>query len=338
MILCLASTRRTSSSNIYRPGVFIVWIDVELRHLRYFVVLAEELNFTRAAARLYIAQPSLSVQIHQLEAEVGVELLSREGRNVRLTEAGAVFLAKARQTLAQVKASVTAARRAAKGEIGHLRIGYHPPAEFRIFSKIVPVFKAKWPDVHLTFHNMRVPQQLAALRRDELDLAFAYMPVSSEEFDVQELTQEPLVAVLPANHRLASAAIVSVKDLSDEPFVFIQRHHGPESYDEIEQLFLSVGATMNVAYELDNLLSIVDFVAMGAGCSLLPDYWRRMRYDGVVYKPLQPPTPIKILAVVKSKQSGELANLFYRVTVENLPLYVTEKPPKLRARKTPTRN
>lgn len=293
---------------------------MELRHLRYFIVVAEELSFTRAAARLYIAQPSLSVQIHKLEAEIGTQLFCRAGRNIELTAAGRVFLEKARQSLALANAGVAAAKRAAEGEIGHLSIGYNNPAGFRVLPKIVPAFREKWPNIHLTFHSLGTSaEQLERLRQDELDVGFAWLPVPEEEFDAQELSEEPLVVALCERHRLASMPSVSITDLSHEPLILFIRALDPQTYHQIEQLFARVGAVLNVAYELDTTLSMINFTAMGSGCSLLPDYARGLHRDGIIYKPLRTPNLVKKLAVIKKKGRGDLAEAFVRFTVDHLP-------------------
>jgi DNA-binding transcriptional LysR family regulator len=293
---------------------------MELRHLRYFVAVAEEVNFRRAAERLHMATPPLSVQIRNLEREIGVELFSRAGRNIKITDAGRAFLDHARQTLAHASGGIAVARRAANGEIGHLTIGYNTPAEFRIIPKIVPAYRRRWPDVHLTFRRLENSQVIEALRRNELDIGFVCLPIPIGEFDAQELTQEPLVAVLPAEHRLASAASVSIKDLLHEPMILFPRVLDPESYNQVEQLFIRAGSALNPIYELENSLSIINFVAMGVGCSILPDYARRIRVDGIVYKPLRPRNIVKTLAVIKKKKSiSELTDAFYRFSLDNLP-------------------
>jgi len=291
---------------------------MELRHLRYFLAVVEDLNFTRSAERLHITQPSLWLQMRKLEVEVGVALIVREGRGIKLTEAGKVFAQEAQKMLAGAARGIALAQQAAKGEIGHLSIGHSAGAEFRVFPKIVPQFKRKWPHVHLTFHELKFPQQLKGLREDDLDLGFVLLPTPTDEFDVQQLTTEPLVAVLSADHRLASVSTVSIKDLSTEPLILPPRVADPETYHLIEQLFVRAGAVMNVAYELETLLSVINFTAMGAGCSLLPDYARRIHVDGIVYKPFRPSNVVKTLAIIKKKGRGGLAESFYRFTVENL--------------------
>jgi LysR family hca operon transcriptional activator len=291
---------------------------MELRHLKYFVALADKLSFTRAAQGLHIAQPALSVQIRNLEAEVGAELVSREGRNVRLTEAGRAFLEQARKTLTEAQRAVSLARQAANGEIGHLSIGHNAPAGFRVFPKIVPAFRRQWPQVTLTFHSLSIAQQLDGLRREELDVGVVWLPVPPEEFDIVELIREPLVAVLPADHRLVAAKSVSIKDLSREPLILPSRVLHPDTYHQIEEHFTRVGAVMNVVYQLETSLSMINFVAMGVGCTLLPAYVQSIRQEGVVYRPLHPPNLVKELAIIKKKGSGGLAESFYRFTVERM--------------------
>jgi len=288
---------------------------MELRHLRYFLAVAEELNFTQAAARLHMAQPPLSVQIRKLEAEVGAELFSRIGRRVTLTEAGKVFLAETRDILARTERSLDLARHAANGQIGHLTIGYNTVAEFKVFPTLVPAFRKEWPNVRFTFRAFEIAQQLEALRRDEVDVGFVWLPFPREEFDVTELTRATLVAVLPAKHRLAAMPTVSVKALSHEPLLMFSRALDPQTHHQIEELFLRSGATMNVALELDSLLSMLNFVAIGSGCALLPDYLQTVSRHGIVYRPLRPMNTMKAMAVVKRKGKAGLAERFYRFAI-----------------------
>jgi DNA-binding transcriptional LysR family regulator len=291
---------------------------VELRHLRYFVAVAEDLSIRRAAERLHIEPPPLSKQIRALEQHIGAELLAREGRGrrIKLTEAGRVFLEHARKTLADANRGAALARQAAHGEIGNLAIGYNAPAEFRVFPKVVAPFQKKFPAVHLHFQSLNVAQQLEKLRRDELDVGFTWLPVPSSEFDVHTLFAEPLVAVLPADHRLRSARQVSIKDLTGERLILFPRLQYPDMYHDLERLFLEAGAALNVLYELESPLSVLNFVAMGLGCSLLPDYVRSIRHDGVIHKPVKTPTIVKSLAIIKKKNRRDLAETFYDFTID----------------------
>jgi DNA-binding transcriptional LysR family regulator len=292
---------------------------MDLRHLRYFVAVAEELNVTRAAARLHIAQPSLSLRIHKLELEIGAKLFDRVGRNIKLAQAGRLFLEQARKILADADRGIALARQAANGETGQLSIGYNAPAGFDVFPKIVPAFRRRWPNIHLTFHSLVSLQQLDRLRRDELDLGFVWLPIPTDEFQIRELLKEPIVAVLPADHRLASAESVRIEDLSEEPMILPVRALHPDTYRKIERTFAHVGAKLNVAYQLENSLSMINFVAMGIGCSLLPAYARSIRHDGVVYRPLmEPATLTNTLAVINKKERNDLAEMFVQFTLDIL--------------------
>jgi DNA-binding transcriptional LysR family regulator len=291
---------------------------MELRHLRYFVAVAEELNYRRAAARLFIAAPPLSVQIKHLEQEIGVALFARQGRGIKLTEGGRAFLDQARKTLASANRGIALARQAANGEIGHLSIGYNAPAGFLVFPKVVPAFCRARPLVQITFHALNMPQQLEGLRREELDLGFVWLPVPSAEFDAHELVREPLMAVIPASHRLAKMAQISTKDLSGEPLILPSKLLHPDTYGEIEQRFVAAGATMNVVYELESGLSMINFVAMGIGCTLLPSYARSIRQPGVVFRPMKAPALIRTLAVIKLKGRSGLPEIFANFTSERL--------------------
>lgn len=290
---------------------------MELRYLRYFVVVAQELNFTRAAARVHISQPSLWAQVRKLELEVGTDLLARAGRGIKLTDAGRVFFEQARKTLADAERGVTLARQAANGELGQLSIGHNVPAGFRVFPQTIPAFKRTWPQVQLIFHSLNIAQQLEGLRREELDLGFGWLPVPEDEFDACPLVEETMVAVLPADHRLASRRVVTVKDLSREPMILPARPGAASTRHEIEQMFMRTGAVLNVAYELENSVAMVNFVAMGCGCSLLPDYVRNFRQNGVVYRKLAAPSMINTLAIIKRKGAGGLTDSFFRYTVQN---------------------
>ncbi len=293
---------------------------MDLRHLRYFIAVAEELSFRRAAARLHIAPPPLSVQINKLEQEIGVELFAREGRGIRLTDAGRTFLVHARKTLAEADRAIVAARQSASGEIGELAIGHNMPAGFRVFPEVVPEFKRKWPQVRLNFHHLNVSQQLERLRQRTLDVGVAWLPGPLDDLDVYELLIEPVIAVLHKDHPLAKQKSISVKDLSKEPLILLSRQMDPETFREIQNMFTREKAAMNIAYELENSVAMINFVAMGAGVSLLPQYTKSIRQNGVVFRELAPPGMSKTLAMIKRSDQSGLADSFCTFTVERLAL------------------
>jgi DNA-binding transcriptional LysR family regulator len=291
---------------------------MELRHLRYFVMVAEELNFRRAAERLHIAPPPLSVQIRKLEAEIGTDLFVRQARGVQLTEAGKIFLEQARETLTGAKRAIALAREAGKGEIGHLSIGYNAPAGFLVFPRVVPSYQRAHPKVQLTFHALNMPQQLEGLQREELDLGLVWLPVPPDEYDIRELTREPLIAVLPASHRLAAQKQISIKDLSREPMILPSRVLHPDTHREITYRFQHARAILEIAYELESSLSMINFVAMGIGCTLLPNYVRSIRQYGVVFRPLRAPSILMTLAIIKKKARAGLTDSFFNFSADTL--------------------
>src|SRR5471032_3306906 len=190
--------------------------NMELRHLRYFVAVAEELSFTRAAARLHIGQPPLSHQIQMLEAEVGAQLLERSKRWVRLTEAGKLFLDDARRVLSLSEQAVQTARRAQRGETGELRVGFTFSTPLTpLFATVINRYRQRYPGVSLTLHEMATLRQIDAIAARELDLGLVRPPEAAvaEAVAMTELRRDPLVLVLPQDHPLARQKSVAVTDL-----------------------------------------------------------------------------------------------------------------------------
>ena len=288
---------------------------MELRHLRYFVAVAEEGNLRRAAAKLHIAPPPLSVQISQLEAEIGVELFARAGRGLRLTNVGSVFLEQARKALESAQSAVNAAQRAAKGEYGDITVGHIMPAGFLVYPKTVPMFRRLYPDIELTFRSVDYVRQIEELRREKLDIAFAWSSLASAEFDSYPLCSLPVVAILPHEHRLVERTEIYVSQLSDEPLVLSARELDPTSFLEIENIFQKANARMNIAYQLENAVSIVNFVAMGCGVGLLPSYIEKIPQEGVVYRNLRRPQMVKTLSIFKRKLANATTNTFFDYVV-----------------------
>ncbi|MFW2712068.1 LysR family transcriptional regulator, partial [Acinetobacter baumannii] len=186
---------------------------MELRHLRYFITVAEELNFSKAALKLYTAQPSLSQQIKDLEEDVGVRLLNRTKRKVELTEEGEVFLEHARLTLAQADKAVAMARQVSKAKQQLLRIGFVPIAEMKIFPYVLPNLRLQHPDLTIELSSLNNAEQLKALKRGELDITFTRDNTENDEIQSQFVLTEPLIFLLPRNHPLAKYDRIPVKAL-----------------------------------------------------------------------------------------------------------------------------
>jgi len=204
---------------------------LELRHLRYFVAVAEERNFSRAAERLHMAQSPLSAAIRQLEQEVGAELLNRSSRGVTLTPAGDVLLDRALRILESVEGAVAAARRADSGELGLVRIGFSWSARFATLPTLARRFAENHPDVTLVTQEMWNADMPAALRSARIDLAVSLCPERDGDLDYELLRQEAVVVLIPERHRLADARGIGLDELADEQFVMFPRQLAPRLYD-----------------------------------------------------------------------------------------------------------
>jgi DNA-binding transcriptional LysR family regulator len=219
-----------------------VWLGrtVELRHLRYFIAVAEELNFSRAAQRLHMAQPPLSVAIRQLEQEIGAALFSRTSREVKLTKAGEALLDAARRTLAEADAAVTAAQRVAAGELGMLRIGYNWSAGFETLPALGQAFRRRHPDVELVTEEMRPKRMTSALRSGTIDVALALYPEIGDVFSYRAIRSEPVVVVLSVSHPLADEDAIRLDALAGESLLF-PREVAPRLHDFYAELCRHAG-------------------------------------------------------------------------------------------------
>ncbi len=293
---------------------------MELRHLRYFVAVAEELSFTRAAARLHIGQPPLSQQIQALEADVGARLFDRNKRRVQLTEAGRLFLADARRLLALSEQARETARRAHLGEAGQRRVGFTFSTPFTpLFPKVVQRYRQQFPGVLLTFHEMATLPQLAKIAARELDVGFV-RPASMAQPDAVALTtlrSEPLRLVLPAGSPLARQATIAVADLADQAFVVFPPNAGTGIYHQILALCRQAGFAPRVAMEAGEPSTIIGLVAAGCGIAVLPASFEGVRLDGVVYRPLADPLATSALLLARHVEGGgPLAQAFVALAQE----------------------
>jgi DNA-binding transcriptional LysR family regulator len=275
---------------------------MELRHLRYFVAVAEELHFSRAATRVHVAQPALSRQIRALEEEMGLRLFERDRRRVALTVGGAVFLEAARSILRDVEQAVDTARRAARGEHGTLRIGYVPAVVYTGLPEIVRAFRKRLPGVDVRFQEMSPALQLEALLGERVDVGFVRGPVHEPALAAKTVLEEPLVAVLPSGHRLGGHKRLGLAMLAGEPFVLQARSRGPESHDHILALCRNAGFSPRVVQEGSHI-DVLSLVASGAGVAIVPTSLRVFRRAGVVFCPLRE-RPVTQLTMVWRKNAA----------------------------------
>jgi DNA-binding transcriptional LysR family regulator len=259
---------------------------MELRHLRYFVIVAEELHFGRASEKLYIAQSALSQQILNLEAELGVQLLQRTKRSVQLTTAGQTFLEDARDLLHRVEQATARSQRIARGEIGQLRIGFTILALHSVLSPILVRFRKHYPEVQLCLSEMSTQSQLTALQAKQLDIGFLHPPISELGLNLLRLKTEQMVVVLPSQHPLAHRKRITIKNLSSDPLIIHPRHEGVVLYDQILQLYAQANYQPTIAQEAMTSPTRIGLVAAGLGVTFVPAGLQILNYPGVVYKPL----------------------------------------------------
>lgn len=289
-------------------------MDIDLRHLRYFLVVAEELHFSRAAERLDIAQPPLSQMIRRLEHELGVSLFHRTKRQVALTDAGAVFREEAKRTLAQAERAIRCVRRANRGELGRLTVGFIGSAAYSVLPSVVRRFRERYPDVDLTLQELSTIQQVRALRDGQLQVGFLRPFGQEPTLRCKVILQEPLVIALPERHRLSPQAKIPMKTLADEPFILFPRALAPELYDQVIGLCQRARFSPHVVQEAMQLPTIVSLVAAGIGVAVIPASLRNLGRTGVSYRAIREPTPKAELVVAwRAERPSALLESFLRV-------------------------
>jgi DNA-binding transcriptional LysR family regulator len=266
------------------------WQDpsMELRHLRYFVAVADALHFGEAAAKLHIAQPSLSHQIQQLETELQTTLLRRTKRHVELTEAGRLFLNEARDIVARTDRAAVVARRVGSSDVPRLRVGVGYCMDQADIAAAVGLYNVKHPDVQVELKTMSVPAQIAALRDGRLDVGFVRPPITDPALRSEVIVREPLVVALPPTYRLVRRSRIPLPALANEPFVLPPRDAVPVFHDTVVRLCREAGFVPHAPHEADHLQMIIAMVASGAGVGLVPIGARKFAHHAVVYRPLHP--------------------------------------------------
>lgn len=271
---------------------------MDLRHLRYFVAVAEERHFGRAAERLHMAQPPLSQAIRRLEDELGVELLHRTTRRVELSRAGEAYLERARAILAEVDEAADLARRVEDGTTGHLTIGCVGSATYSLLPAISRRLAEELPDVDFSFRGeMLAPDQSHALREGEIDLALMRPPVTDPTLTTSTLRHDRLVVALPADNPLASRGSIRITDLADESLIVHSANRRSVMYGVVRALFHDAGVDPHVRHEVGETSTLVTLVAGGLGAAVVPEPVTALTLAGVAYRPLVRPTASVELAL-----------------------------------------
>jgi DNA-binding transcriptional LysR family regulator len=263
---------------------------MELRHLRYFVAVAENLNFTRAAAKLRLAQPSLTRQIRNLEEEIGVRLLNRSKSHVGLTEEGRSFLGDARRILALAAESILAVQRLSRGETGQLNIAYLSNFDFELLPETLAEFRQNFPHVALNLFDMAPAEQVRALEARKIDLGFVglHPPAGGRQLQCESIARHRTVAVLSAKHPLARKRQVKLSDLKPMFFVGLSEKTHPGFRDWLKATCAPAGFIPRILQDAELAPALMTFVAEGLGVSLAREHIKRLAHPGVALRPLTP--------------------------------------------------
>ena len=295
---------------------------MELRHLRYFLAVAESLNFSRAAEILHIAQPPLSQQIQQLEAELGFQLFHRTKRRVQLTAAGELFQRETQQLFQQLEQAIEKGQQASRGEVGQLAIGFVSSAAYNVLPLILQRFRQAVPGVTLELQELTTNQQLELLHQGKIDVGFVRPPVANMDDKINTgiqsriIFQEPLIVALSTVHPLAQQETVEVRSLQFEPFILFPRHLAPGLHDPIISLCQQAGFSPQIVQEAIQMQTIVSLVAAEMGVAIVPSSLQNLQRRGVVYKPFIDIVPIVEIALIWQSPSSSTVERFLQISLD----------------------
>lgn len=264
---------------------------MELRHLKYFLAVAEELHFGRAAARLNIAQPPLSQQIQQLEKEIGIQLFRRNRRSVEMTEAGKVFQREAYKAFECVEKGIQKAKLASRGEAGWLSVGFIGSSTYEVLPAILREFRRKFPEVELVLQEIQSTEQNQSLRERRIHVSFARFPKPEQGLVFETIYRENLIVALPFSHAFHKKKTLMLSDLANDPFILFP--HPPSAHAEnTMQIFAEAGLTPQIVQTVEEMHTALGLVAAGIGVTLVPSAMQKTQREGVVYVNLAKLTPV----------------------------------------------
>jgi len=311
----LADVQYLKSEDLYHGNMSE---QIELRHLRYFLVVAETLHFSKAARRLGMAQPPLSQQIKRLEHLLGHALFERTTRGVKLTAAGQLLERRARSTIEKVDEDLAQVRRLGRGEEGTLTVGFSGSVMFTELPAAIQSFRRRYPKVELRLRELVTSAQIAALLNGQIDLAFLRDGDPTEGIRISTLLKEKYVAVLPESHPLARRRTLDVKKLEGEPFIMFARRMGPLAYDRTIACCERSGFRPNIVQDAPQWLTLVRLVAAGLGVTLAPACVARVIVPGAVYREVRAACRTSIDLGVKAGAQSVIAKNFIEIANEHL--------------------
>ena len=261
----------------------------ELKQLRCFVAVGEELHFGHAAKHLHMTQPPLSRQIQMLEQELKIKLLTRTSRTVRLTPAGRAFLPEARRILALTESAAIAARRIAKGESGLIRMGFTAGSSYDFLPRLLSLANSSLKGFGVVLNEMVTMQQMEALHANRIDFGLVRPPIDKRDLDVVCVAREPLLLAVSARHRFATGPAPTMKDLAREPFITFSPVEGRYFYELIERMFRKAGVSAKYVQYISQVHSILALVSAGIGIALVPETAKKLHFEGAVLQGISQP-------------------------------------------------
>lgn len=286
---------------------------VELRHLRYFVAVAGQLSFTKAAQRLRVAQPALSRQIRDLEEELGAQLLERNSRAMKLTDAGAAFLIEARIVLERADEAVKVARAVARGERGEIHVGYAPSLTVELLPCVLHTFHNEAPGVQVKLHDLSSEEMSRGVGEGRLHLSLMARPSSRtlRGLKFELLREYPICIGLPPGHALSRAKTVKLEQVADEPLVAYSRAEYPEYHAMLVEMFTGIGRTPRIAEEHDSAPSLIAAAGIGRGLVIAPACLGMLAGSRLKFCPVQPaPAPVQLVVVFDPQRLSGAAGKF----------------------------
>lgn len=287
---------------------------MDLRQLRYFIAVAGERSFSRAAARLHVSQPPLSMHVKRLEEQLGVRLFDRSNRGVTLTAAGQVFHDEVRSILRRLELAGLNARQAGQGEAGTLSVGFVPIADYSILPPALKQFRERHPQVEVQLHELTTDAQIREIRAGRLDVGIGIGPVEEADLRFEALRRERLLLAAPAGHRLIKGDAVRLKAFANESFIIPPRELAPGLYDLIVSECRAAGFTPRIDQHARQMQTVIGLVASGMGIALVPSSVRNLKRSGVQYRALRGTTASIELGLLRARdEDSPLANRFAAV-------------------------
>ncbi|MDP9739086.1 UNVERIFIED_ORG: DNA-binding transcriptional LysR family regulator [Bacillus sp. B2I3] len=287
---------------------------MELRHLRYFKTVAEELHFGKAAARLNMEQPPLSIQIRQLEEEIGVQLFHRTKRSVNLTEEGKVFLDRVYQLFDNLEDAINTVQMINRGEIGKIIIGFIATTSFDILPIIIKQFRKEYPAVQVVLKQLTSAEQIESLQKGDIHVGIVSDPLENNEFSIQILRQEQLIIALPKEHPLATeTSPIDLINFSDDSFVMVNRKANPAHYDGVMNCCFQAGFSPKIVQETEEVSTVISLVSAGIGVALVSSSLKVLLQNEVVYREVKD-LPFSTVTALTWKR--EIQNSIIQVFIE----------------------